>query len=180
MTNLKISTYISNYIPEFGYSTNESKEFLPIQHPEAKVAAQKRLDYEDQIYLNGYIEIIYEDKLFLNELEGTDDLLFTWDSFAQIIIKNDTKDEFEIFLLDNASTLKVIKDGANYKLILDSVHSEEQGHCISIVSIPSDELIEEIKISFKDFVDFCKSGLVFDEESDYDIMLQSYSKIKGL
>lgn len=179
MSKLKINTYISNFIPEFGYSTRENKEYLPIDHPDAKVAAQKYLDYEDRIYLNGYIEIIYENNIFLNDSERTDDLLFTWDDFARIVIKHEKEDEFEITLLDNGSTLKILKDGANYRLILDSIHSEKQ-NSTSILSIPSEELLEVIKSSFKYFVDFCNSGLVFNEESEYKNILESNSKIKSL
>lgn len=144
MTKLSINTFISNYIPEFGYSSKELKEFLPIHHPEAKKVAQKCLDYESRIYLNGFVEIIYEKK-FLTEIEGTDDLLFTWDDLAQIVIKQEQEqeqeDEFEMNLLDNGSTLNIVRDGANYKLILGSVHLEEK-NSTSILSIPSDELIE--------------------------------------
>ena len=179
MPKLKIHTYISNFIPEFGYSTRENKEYLPIDHPNAKVAAQKCLDYEDGIYLNGYIEMIYENKIFLNDQEATDDLLFTWNDFARLVIKDEKEDEFEITLLDNGSELKILKDGTNYRLILDSVHSEEQ-KSLSILSIPAEELMEGIKTSFKDFADFCHSGLVFNEESEYKNIHVSISKMKDL
>ena len=179
MRTLKIKTYISNYIPEFGYSSNESKKFLPIHHPEAKKAAQKYLDYEGKIYLNGYIEIKYDNITFLNDIEETGDLLSTWDDLAWLVINHEKENEFEIILLDNASTFKVIKDGTNDNLILDSIHSEVHDGTLTL-SIPSDELIEVVKTSFKDFVDFCNSGLVFDEESEYKKILESNSKIKDL
>ncbi|WP_455663078.1 hypothetical protein [Pradoshia sp.] len=179
MSKLKINTYISNFIPEFGYSTKENKEYLPIDHPDAKVAAQKCLDYEDRIYLNGYIEIIFGNKIFLNDQERTDDLLFTWDDFARLIIQHNKEDEFDITLLDNGSTLKILNDGANYRFILNSVHSVKQ-NSTSILSIPSVELIEGIKTSFEAFVDFCNSGLVFNEESEYKNIMESNSKIKNL
>ncbi|WOD65643.1 hypothetical protein NQZ71_20730 (plasmid) [Niallia taxi] len=176
MTTLKINTYISNYIPEFGYLSKESKKFIPIHHPDAKKAAEKYLEYENQIYLNGYIEIKYNDLTFLNDIEETGDLLSTWDDLAWLVINHEKVDEFEIILLDNSSTFKIIKDGTNDILILDSIHSGEHDGT-SKVSIPSNELIEVIKTSFKDFVDFCNSGLVFNEESEYKNILESSSKI---
>ncbi|WP_088088144.1 hypothetical protein [Bacillus sp. OV166] len=64
--SLEFKTFVSNYVPELGYLTKEENEFLPIDHPLAEVAAQKILDYEENEYLPGYIEVTYDHQSILS------------------------------------------------------------------------------------------------------------------
>ncbi|KMY44690.1 hypothetical protein AC622_10910 [Bacillus sp. FJAT-27916] len=176
---LKIVSYISNYIPEFGYSTAEEREFLPINHPDAKRAAQKALDYDNHIYLPGYIEMTYEDKVFLSSSEGTEDMLFTWWDIIWYLHHFDEEIEYDITLLDNIATLFIMKKETDFYIVLDSYPIEAPQNIRTMV-IPQRNFIDVMISAFKEFLIFCKSGLIFNEESQFKSVIELEGKLNSI
>jgi hypothetical protein len=177
--SLQIKSFISNYIPEFGYSSPEERNFLPIIHPDAKKAAQAALDYDNQIYLPGYIEMTYKDKVFLSSSEETEDMLSTWYDIIWYLYNSDKENEYEITLLDNISTLKIMKKETDFYMTLDSHHLKDSNK-INTLIIPERILIDGMKNAFKEFLIFCKSELIFDEESQFKSIIELEGKLNAI
>jgi hypothetical protein len=175
--SLEFKTFVSNYVPELGYLTKEENEFLPIDHPLAEVAAQKILDYEENEYLPGYIEVTYGHQSVLSKQNETDDLLETWGDLSYIVINQAVDQRYRITLIGYPIEVFVLKkDGQFYFEI------NEGNKLVNISpSFPVEELMDSIVKGYRNFIGFCKKdSLTFSESTIYKSSINTFERISRM
>ncbi|KMY55475.1 hypothetical protein AC623_17285 [Bacillus sp. FJAT-27231] len=163
---MEIVTHVSNFIPEWGFLTDEKDRFLPIAHPAAELAAQKLLNYEEGQYLPGYVKVRYDHKELLTEEEWTDELLETWADFLNIVMDDGREEKYHIELLDNPDKLYLVKKENGYFFEINKLAMNEDQEVIQSSVVPASKLLEGIFSGYQEFIKFCtEKKLPFSEES---------------
>ncbi|RJS60501.1 hypothetical protein [Bacillus sp. PK3_68] len=163
---IKIITYITNFVPELGFLTDQKKNFVAISHPSAELAAQKLLNHEEGDYLSGYIKIIDDDQVIVSEKEWTGELLETWADLSYIVLDRASEKKYPIELLDNPTKLYLVKEEKGYFFEIEKVTMENNKEFIQSSVIDTEKLLEAIYVSYKEFLTFCtERAVTFSAES---------------
>ncbi|MCM3178557.1 hypothetical protein [Cytobacillus horneckiae] len=173
--SLVIKSFISNYSHEEGdYYTFKEENYLEVTDPFAIEAAKACLNENNQDYLRGYVFLKFNDKVILSEKMETEDMLYTWLNFSEIIRKNQEDKEYKITFLDNAIGDALIrKKNENFEFAFEYEKNKE------LVVMPKDELINELKTNYLEFIKFCKNpSLDFSNESLYNSIIEDQNSFK--
>ncbi|OCA89055.1 hypothetical protein [Pseudobacillus wudalianchiensis] len=174
----QLITYISNFVPELGFLTDQQDKFIPITHPSAEIAAQRLLNHEEGEYLSGYIKITYEDKVILSEKEWTGELLETWSDLSYIVSDGASEEKYHIELLDNPDKLYLVRKENGYFFEINKLALNENPEVIQSSVVPASELLEAIFSGYQEFIKFCtEKNLPFSEES---LLHSSIESLKDL
>ncbi|MFD4816099.1 hypothetical protein [Peribacillus butanolivorans] len=173
---LEFKSYVSNYVPELGYLTEEKIGFFPIDHPLAELAAQKVLNYEENEYLPGYIKVTYDQQNILSDENETDDLLETWSDLSYIVKNQATEDKYPITLLGYPIDVFVLKKEDQFYFEINNDVLVKRSP-----NIPKEELLDSIFKGYRDFIDFCKrESLTFGEGTVYNSSIKTLNKISDM
>ncbi|WP_203362901.1 hypothetical protein [Bacillus sp. REN10] len=177
---LEMVTYISNFIPELGFLTDKKDKFLEITHPLAELAAEKLLNYENNDYLPGYIQVVYNNKIILSEEESTGELLETWADLSYFIEDHASKEKYHIELLDNLNKLDLVKKDDGYVFEVKKFDIVEDSEVIQSSVIPTRQLLDAIFKGYKGFIHFCvEKELIFSEESLLHSSIETLKKLES-
>ncbi|WP_175444223.1 hypothetical protein [Alkalicoccus daliensis] len=100
--------------------------YLPIDNPSAVHLVNQTLEENDNDYLDGAIQLAYNGEVILNEELNTSDVLYTWQTLVEPILKPGDK-ECSIILLDSVCDVKLHSNSLGFTVSIDSGFDEYNG-----------------------------------------------------
>jgi len=167
-----IDTLIND--PTFNHVVGKSV-FQSINEPSSiNLVEQVLIENEDE-YLEGAIELIYNSKAILSKDMETTDLLFTWQTMIEPLLIPEDK-EHRIVLLDSSFGINLTKEESGYIIRVLETHEEVE----SVYVVPDKEYEIAVREGFLKFGDYLyKNNFNFSEESSYLSFQDDYKRLKA-